>query len=96
MELIVDTRLYGDDGIPTFFGQILNRLQVQPENGLFFLIFLLAIIHSFFAPSIHAYARRKREFSTSGFKVYSLLSVPSGNIPNNIPSDDRKTFIVKV
>ena len=74
MELIVDTRLYGDDGIPTFFGQILNRLQVQPENGLFFLIFLLAIIHSFFAPSIHAYARRKREFSTSGFKFYSFLS----------------------
>ncbi len=74
MELIIDTRLYNDDNLSTFFEQIFHRLDVQPENGIFLLIFLFAIIHSFFAPKIHAYARRKREVSPSGFNFSSLLS----------------------
>lgn len=49
-ELIWNVYDYHDQSITDVFELLSNRIETQPENLLFTLIFLLAVIHSFVAP----------------------------------------------
>lgn len=52
---------YHDENIPSFFGKILHRIEVQPFNLVSFIIFFLAIIHTFFANKINALSEKLKE-----------------------------------
>lgn len=52
---------YHDENITSLWGKIWHRIQVQPFNLISFVIFFLAIIHTFFAPKINALSEKLKK-----------------------------------
>jgi len=59
-EFLLGTEGYGDQNIKGLFAVISHRIAVQPFNLISLLIFIFAILHTFFAPFIHTLSQRVR------------------------------------
>src|ERR1700722_2015419 len=55
-ELILNSEQYHDSDVVSIAKQLIHRIKVQPFNAIAFLIFAIAIIHTFFARKISQYS----------------------------------------
>lgn len=60
-EIVLNPEGFHDGSLTTMSEQLRYRIDVQPFNLIAFIIFVLAIIHTFFANSIANYAEKKKE-----------------------------------
>lgn len=59
-EIILSSEIYADKNLG-LLEQLAHRIQVQPFNLVAFIIFLLAVIHTFFTSRIHNYSHKLAE-----------------------------------